>query len=331
MPVEHTPSPATLTSPALRALVASIIDYAGLFPPARLPLDTAIRNYARYRTEPDAWMLARFIIPVGRLGDLAPYAELFAENPPFRFSVLGPSGPDAEAFLQAFEADLETIQAFHRRHPGQVQVEAMEVRLPTALLGADADVARAFLDAVGRLRTASAPGLELFFEAPLDETLRDTAPAILTAMAAYNHEHGPRVGFKMRTGGTEPDAFPAAGLLAYALTACLRAGVPFKATAGLHHPVRRYHASVGAHMYGFFNFFGAAVLAAEHNLDEATVRAILLDEDPAHFRFTPDAFAWTTYTASPETIRLVRHAFARSYGSCSFDEPREDLKGLGLL
>ncbi len=331
MPVEHTPSPATLTSPALRALVASIIDYAGLFPPACLPLDTAIRNYARYRTEPDAWMLERFIIPVGRLGDLAPYAELFAENPPFRFSVLGVGGPDAEAFLQAFEADLETIQAFHRRHPGQVQVEAMEVRLPTALLGADADIARAFLDAVGRLRAASAPGLELFFEAPLDETLRATAPALLTAMAAYNHEHGPRVGFKMRTGGTEPAAFPAAGLLAYALTACLRAGVPFTATAGLHHPVRRYHASVGAHMYGFFNFFGAAVLAAEHSLDEATVRAILLDEDPAHFRFTPDAFAWMTYPVSPETIRLVRHAFACSYGSCSFDEPREDLQAMGLL
>ena len=84
-------------------------------------------------------------------------------------------------------------------------------------------------------------------------------------------------------------------------------------------------------MYGFFNLFGAAVLAAEHSLDEATVRAILLDEDPAHFRFTPEAFAWTTYSASPETIGLVRQAFARSYGSCSFDEPREDLRAMGLL
>ena len=57
MPAEHTPT--TLTPPALHALVSSIIDYAGLFPPARLPLDTAIGNYARYRTEPEAWMLAR--------------------------------------------------------------------------------------------------------------------------------------------------------------------------------------------------------------------------------------------------------------------------------
>ena len=329
MPPEHTPP--TLTPPALHALVASIIDYAGLFPPARLPLDAAIRNYARYRTEPDAWMLARFIIPVARLADLAPYADLFEANPPFRFSVLGAGGPDAEAFLQAFESDLETIEAFHQRYPGQVQVEAMEVRLPAALLGADVDTLRAFLDAVGRARAAVVPGLELFFEVPLDDTLRAAAPALLTAMATYNREHGPRVGFKMRTGGTEPEAFPAPEPLAYALTACLRAGVPFKATAGLHHPVRHYHESVRAHMYGFFNLFGAAVLAAEHSLDEATVRAILLDEEPAHFRFTPEAFAWTSYTASPETIGLVRHAFARSYGSCSFDEPREDLHAMGLL
>lgn len=317
--------------PTLRALVEAIIDYAGLFPPAGLPLDEAIRHYARYRTEAEAWMLARFIIPIKRLTDLAPYAELFTDNPPFRFSVLGTGGSDAHAFLQAFETDLETIRAFHQRYYKQVQVETMEVRLPVALNGADTHTARAFLDAVGRRRAARLPNLDLFIEAPLDASLRETAPALLEAIAAYNREHGPRVGFKMRTGGLEPEAFPTAETLAYAIVACLRAGVPFKATAGLHHPVRLYHESVRTHMYGFFNLFGAAVLAAEYDLDEATVHTILLDEDPAHFHFTPDAFTWTDYTASPEAIRRVRNALARSYGSCSFDEPREDLQALGLL
>ncbi len=329
MPSEHT---TTLTPPALGALVEGLIDYAGLFPPAGLPLDEALRKYARYRTEPEAGMLARFIIPVKRLADLAPYASLFAENPPFRFSVLGTKAADANAFLQAFETDLETIQAFHRRHPGQALVEVMEVPLPDALLGAGADTARAFFDAVGRRSTATLPGLDLFFEAPIDERLRETAPALLEAMTTYNREHDAlRVGFKMRTGGLEPSAFPEAGPLAYALIACVRAGTPFKATAGLHHPVRLYHESVRTHMYGFFNLFGAAVLAAEHDLDEAAVRTLLLDEDPAHFQFTPDGFTWMDYTASPEAIRRVRNTLARSYGSCSFDEPREDLRAMGLL
>ena len=329
MPPEHT---STLTPPALGALSEALIDYAGLFPPAGLPLDTALRNYARYRTEPEAWMLGRFIIPIKRLADLTPYADLFAENPPFRFSVLGTGGSDAHAFLQAFEADLESIWAFHRQHPEQVQVEVMEVRLPEALRGVDLDTARAFFDAVGRRNAAARPALSLYFEAPIDAALRQTAPPLLAAMTAYNrdHEDAP-LGFKMRTGGLAPRAFPEAGALAYALAACVRAGAPFKATAGLHHPVRLYHESVQTHMYGFFNLFGAAVLAAEHDLDEAVVRAILLDEDPAHFRFTDDAFTWADYAASPQAIRHVRATLAHSYGSCSFDEPREDLRAMALL
>jgi hypothetical protein len=55
---------------AIRTLLRESIDYAGLFPPARLPLEEAFDNYLRYRTEPEAWMLARFVIPVGRLDEL---------------------------------------------------------------------------------------------------------------------------------------------------------------------------------------------------------------------------------------------------------------------
>ena len=46
-----------------RALLSELFDYAGLFPPARLDLDTAVRNYACYLDEPEAWMLSRFVVP----------------------------------------------------------------------------------------------------------------------------------------------------------------------------------------------------------------------------------------------------------------------------
>ncbi|MFQ5568180.1 MAG: hypothetical protein ACE5G0_00810 [Rhodothermales bacterium] len=325
------PANATRTVPTLHALVASIIDYAGLFPPADLPLDEAIHHYARYRGEPDAWMLARFVIPVRRLEALTPYSGLFAEHPPFRFTVLGTGGPDTEAFLSAFRSDLETIRAFHQRYPGQVRVDGMEVRLPATLPGTDTDTIRAFLDAVRRLAAPVHPGLDLFFEAPLNDALRQHAPAILEAMASHNRDHGERVGFKMRTGGLMPEAFPAPEHLAFAILACLKAGVRFKATAGLHHPVRCYHESVRAHMYGFFNLFGGAVLAATHHFDEATLRTLLLDDNAAHFHFHDDAFVWNGYSASLNAIRRVRTEYAISFGSCSFDEPREDLRALGLL
>ncbi len=318
----------TRTAESLHALLEGVIDYAGLFPPARLPLDAAIRNFARYLRAPEAWMLGRFILPTARLTDLAPYAPLFADAPPFRFAVLGTGGPDAEAFLTALDADLEALAAFHTRHEGRAVADVMEVRLPETLLAAPGDDVRAFLDAVaGRL-----DGMSLFLEAPLGEARR-TLPTLLDAFAAHNaaHRDVPPVALKIRTGGLVPDAFPSPDALAFAVVACRDAGVRFKATAGLHHPVRQHRDEVGAKMHGFLNLFGGAALAHAHGLDEAAVRAILRDEDPAHFRFTDEAFAWRDLAAAPDAVRRARAALAVSFGSCSFDEPRDDLRALGLL
>lgn len=321
----------TLVTPSLQTLLAGIIDYAGLFPPAALPLDEALLSYARYRQEADAWMLGRFIIPIKRLSELDPYAELFEQNPPFRFSVLGTGGPDPKSFLNAFSSDLKAIEAFHQRFPGMVRAEVMEVRLPVSLLGATSDTVQSFLHAVGQIVATHLPALRLFYEVPINNDLPQHAPAILDAMAAYNADQSPPVGFKMRTGGVTPEAFPAPALVAFAIAACRDAGVPFKATAGLHHPVRHYNESVLTQMHGFFNVFGAGVLAAVHNLDVATLQALLLDEEATRFQVTPNTFAWNEHVATSDAIRKARTHFAISFGSCSFDEPREDLQALGYL
>ena len=314
------------TPAALRALLAEIIDYAGLFPPARLPLDDAIRNFARYRQGPEAWMLARFIIPARRLAELDAYAELFAEGLPFRFSALGTGGDDTPAFLDALDSDLAAIRRFRNRFDANVQVDVMEVRLPTALLD-DTAALRRFFDAVH----TQAPDLDFFFEILLDDRLRTTASAVLNAMTAFNREHEATLGFKMRTGGTEPEMHPAPEPVAYAITACREAGVRFKATAGLHHPLRHFNEGVQARMHGFFNLFGGAVLAEAHDLSETALTEILREENAADFRFTDDGLAWRDLSASVEDIRRARETLATSFGSCSFDEPREDLQALGLL
>src|SRR5947209_20170462 len=104
-------------SPSLRALLSGIVDYAGLFPPARLPLEPAIRNYARYRTEPESWMLGRFVCPAGRLGELSPFVEeLFSSGPPLGIAALGRGGNTGEEFRAGLGADLNEIGAFTDRH-----------------------------------------------------------------------------------------------------------------------------------------------------------------------------------------------------------------------
>ena len=75
---------------SFNAFMAGIVDYAGLFPPADLSLDTSMQKYSAYRQSEDSWMLSKFIIPAGRLAELKPYREiLFEEGDPFEFSVLG--------------------------------------------------------------------------------------------------------------------------------------------------------------------------------------------------------------------------------------------------
>ncbi|HET7190233.1 MAG TPA: hypothetical protein VFI52_18910, partial [Gemmatimonadaceae bacterium] len=92
---------------SLRALVAGLVDYAGLFPPASLDMPAAAARYAEYRASADAWMLGRFIVPVARLNELA--AALPAQpDTPWTLCVL--MGDD----LQADARRLADFEAEHR-------------------------------------------------------------------------------------------------------------------------------------------------------------------------------------------------------------------------
>jgi hypothetical protein len=83
-------------------------------------------------------------------------------------------------------------------------------------------------------------------------------------------------------------------------------------------------------MHGFLNVLGAAVLAAEHQWNADQTVLMLEDEDPRSFSFTDDFFLWRDWKIDTERLRYWRK-LVRSFGSCSFDEPSDDLRALGLL
>ena len=126
------------------------------------------------------------------------------------------------------------------------------------------------------------------------------------------------------------DAFPTSAQIARGLVAAAKHHVPIKFTAGLHHPVRMFRDEVKTKMHGFLNVLGAAVLAAEHNWDEKQTAAMLEDEDASSFSFSADSFAWRESKIATAQIKERRKLVA-SFGSCSFDEPREDLRAFNLL
>ena len=323
-------------TPAADALLDGLFDYAGLFPPAALDLDASTRLYQRYRTGPGARMLGRFIVPAARLqpGD-GPTPDAFAERVaagpgPWRFSVLGPPARDGEGWLGAATRTLETARAFDARHGGRAACERFEIRLP-ADLAADPDALAETLAALDdAYRDGTATGPRAALEVPFLDAPETVGPAAQAVVEANGRAGRPAFALKLRCGGVTPDLVPGVEPLAAALATVVRAGAPFKATAGLHHPLPNRDDAVGTRMHGFLGVFGGAVLARLHGLGPDDWAEVLDSDDPADWS-VEDGLRWRSLAASPAEVADAREQQALSFGTCSFEEPLDDLRALGWL
>ncbi|MGE0482199.1 MAG: hypothetical protein AB7Q17_17210 [Phycisphaerae bacterium] len=325
-----------------KTFLREIVDYAGLFPPAQLALEPAVVNYAAYQQSPDAWMLGRFICPAAKLGDLAPFRDArFTDERPLRLSVLGRGGETPADFLANLRDDLAAINRLHAAPDRRIRAEAFEVRLPAMLVKDDCTEALVKLLEESRtaFHDAALRDLPMACEPPLSAVHTDAGRVAAAGLSFYNlrlamerrGSPADRVVMKLRCGGVEAAAFPSVQRVAAVLDAVRECGVAAKFTAGLHHPVRRFDAALGASMHGFVNVFGALLLATAHDLLREEIERILGEEDAAAFAFTDEGFGWRDLSITTDEIAAARGAVALSFGSCSFDEPRADLHALGWI
>ncbi len=292
--------PESLACPAsVRIALDGIVDYAGLFPPAQLSMEDAVATYQRCRRGPFAWMLAKFVVRAQQLGALE--------------SALGKSEPVEAVAI----ADGQT--PIHEREHVRLTSCEIALALPTNEIGSPRTAIRALEKGLQSL----APGLAVVVELP--RGLRSTLLA--EAMDALADA---RCDAKIRCGGVAAEATPSVAEVADFIRAATHDGVAFKATAGLHHPVRHFNAETGFVMHGFLNVLAAACAAP--TCDTATLHEIVGEEDATQFAFEDVGFSWRgVRLADTEALAKVRrHAF-RSFGSCSFDEPVDDLLALGVL
>lgn len=295
------------TTTVVDALLRGLIDYAGLFPPAAHNMAETVARYARYRLGPDAAALGRLVVPAARLVE---WEQAVVALPPAQ--------RDAERWhLTALVSvpasrDLEAVAAFNDResagHDFQARVDSVEAKVTSP-------------DDVRRIAKELPAGLEAFYECPPGEGLQPLLDAIGTVGG----------GAKIRTGGLVPSAIAAPAVVAAFVAGCVGASVPFKATAGLHHPIRAAYPltyepdSPRAVMNGFLNVFVGAVVAHAHRLDAEALLPILEETSPAAFALTEGLLAWRGLSATAEEVSAAR-TLARGFGSCSFEEPVADLK-----
>ncbi len=303
---------------SLKIFLSKIIDYAGLYPPASLPLEEAFANFVLYQQAEEAWMLSRFIIPAKRLEELPRFYGSLA------FSILGRGGKDAIEFLENLKLDIEDVRTFREMHGADAVADMFEVALPASVLE---DIVSAHDLVNSAADVLNMNGLTVFFEAPFGEGWQMRAEKLVRVLRKFKDRH---IGFKLRTGGVTADTFPSTEQVAWAIASARDAGVPMKCTAGLHHPVRHFDESVQTKMHGFLNVFGAGVLAVVNNLSVEQIQTILEDEDPASFVFDDTGFVWKNLRVVTSEVLHARQQIV-SFGSCSFDEPREDLRSMGFL
>ena len=306
---------------SLQALLKHSIDYAGMFPPCSLDLEPALQNQAEYVRSPDEWMLGAFVLSVEQFDAAKQLLPRFDPLHPLRVAALGPRTENADAFLAALEKADAAIGSLSKHNVDLVSISHLEMFLPHD----NVSPAHTGLALLKEARSIVGD-LPVFWEAPPDK-----AEQTIALVAEHNSDADvASFGYKLRTGGVTADAFPTSAQIAGALVAPATHQVPIKFTAGLHHPLRQYREEVRAKMYGFLNVLGAAVLAAEHRWDARQTSIMLEDENLDSFSFAQDFFAWREWKIDIERLQY-RRRFVASFGSCSFDEPREDLRALGLL
>lgn len=290
---------------SLRTLLAETVDYAGLFPPSQVPMAVAVQNFAEYLKSKHSWMLGRFIVPAANLDKFYKEAEKhFDGKNIWRLSAI--IGEDSKR-------ELGKVKRFNDKNVGKAIIDTVEVKVFSP-------------ENIKNVLQFLPPDVVVYFEIPSSIILTD----LITAIAIT------KTRAKIRTGGITPDAFPPVDEIVKFLRVCVAANVPFKATAGLHHPLRcvkpltyEEGAPKGV-MNGFLNLFLTSAFLRQ-NLNHTFVHDLMHDVDEKNFRFEDQGIFWKENFVSLKEIEIARQKCAISFGSCSFDEPVEDLRQLSVI
>jgi len=292
---------------SIGVLLAGAIDYAGLFPPSAVSMQDAVENYAAYRRGEYSWMLGRFVVTASRLNEFAAEAaKVFKKgDEPWRIAVV--AGEDIELSTYA-------LIEFNSVENGRFAADVMEIKTSSV-----EDIENAYR-IVPKTITA-------YYELPLDESL----PEHIATLAL----RGQRA--KIRTGGITPEAFPNAHAIVRFVRACSAANLPFKATAGLHHPLRCMRPltyepnAVKGKMHGFLNLFLMTAFARDGRRNDL-LDELMATEDAGEFRFDETGVRWRNdHVLTLFQLERARYSGIQSFGSCSFLEPIADLRDLGIL
>ncbi len=315
------------------ALLGGAIDYAGTFPPAALSLEKALDRASRWRTEgKHPWLMNKMVLPVTEIKKLTSQMlyELGADGTPWLFAALGTAcqSDQSAEFYKTVEWDLRELRRCREKwyySSCRQDVISYETKLPASILTTKGtskiyDFISPVLERAANLTSNEVRDLffEISFEGDWKLAIENSSQALVDWLDE-NDELDLIPGLKFRTGGTY---IPTATQLAEAVSKVTSHGLRFKATQGLHHAVTH------GKDFGFVNLFAALNFAQGYGPEEFGVKeveACLLESESKNFEFHKDKFCWKKFSMTLEEIEVARRSHGATFGSCSLDEPDEDL------
>lgn len=315
----------------LKQFMNGIIDYAGMFPPAKLDFYSAFQNYLFYQNHRDGWMVDRFVFPIKMYERLPEFEDFFKEQEyEIKLTTLPRYHDSSDLFLSDFMTDLISLGSTIFNLSASFDFRVFEFKLPKDLMHASQNEFNEFFNQLIQFaKDHPLTNPRFFVEMHITDDWKFQMNKI-TDMIKH-HPYAEHLGFKLRCGGITADLFPDSEIVATAIHLCNEKNIPVKFTAGLHHLIRHYNEDVSTKMYGFFNVFGACMLSKRFHIDINQIEDILVDEKPENFAFSDLGMKWKDMEVPTSVINQSRNTFCMSYGSCSFEEPRDDLKHLHLI
>ncbi|MDR7304361.1 hypothetical protein [Haloactinomyces albus] len=264
-------------------LLEELVDDAGLFPPTALDMPAAIERHRRDQQAGEPMLTHRFLCPAGRIEQMR--AQL-VDSDHIAVGLITDHGAEGlDEVLAVIEADPRLSLAL--------------LEIPLAKFGSSATAALRALDDV----PTSVPAF-------LEPSAASGVDELLEALSTADGQR--RIGAKLRCGGVRAELFPSSTEVAHFITACVAAGLPLKATAGLHQAVRHQDPETGFVHHGYLNLLLAAARAGE-GTGAAEVRQVLETEDPGELA--------QRIGELDRDVAVRARSVLVSYGSCSTSTP----------
>lgn len=326
---------------SIQQLLTSSINYAGLYPPASLGLQEALRSYIDFSHSKYSWMLSSLVLPHDQLPLLSNFSDRrHLLDEPLNLCITGPETNTLFEFKNVINSIEKELLTAHSGYPGEVRTHLLELKLPAASVDTlnPEELIKSLEAVVSSAAESRLLPHRVFFEVPGNEFDAEITKKIIKVIAVHNKSILKRKvqnylfsGIKLNCSAKEGAKVPSAKYLAEVLLYARDANIAVKFSGKENAPFPEYNYSIESKMHGFINVLVASMLAYTQDLTIEETVEVLEDRNPENFLFKDEYIAWRELAAPIMEVKMLRMLSITSFNFSNFSAPIHGLKELGYL